>query len=667
MARNIYFSDNSKSEQGLYEDIVIEALKIYGQDMYYLPRDIVKTNDLLNEDPSSRFNSSYMIEMYVDNVEGFDGQGDLFSKFGVEIRDAVTLTMARRRWKQAVKRYDNELEGERPMEGDLIFIPFSRKLFQIVKVEHEAPFYQLNNLPTYKLQCELFEFSGDDFDTGVAVIDEIERSYAYKYIIEFQDVDNARARAYLDSNEQVDLISVTNNGVGYTSVPIVTVTPPTLPARQAAVTLLTNNDNIIGVDVTDSGRYYTSPPVLVFPEPTPTPPFKFGDRALYHDSGSKRTIIAPPSVREINPVANRVSVRFWYWAGELPTEDKTIIRFGPAAVYHRATDNKIVLYAGTGPGEEAASTPSCNIYDSAADSGYWNFISVEILNNSAKVIMNYVDGTVAYTSSAINFPAGSIIAAGADPDTVVDSSITKGFVGYIDHISINETGDQALRDPDPVPLSVLQQEVDGDVLVRARNVATFNNIQAAGYATVTSGGKVDSVVITSPGTGYPDSSYNITVSAPTGTPADFTATAFALIDSAEGTVTDVGISFNGGGYTDAPTVTIAPQGLDLTFEVGEKVYQTLANGVVISGEVSKYSDSDFKLHLINIGADDGNYHEFTTGLWVNRDSANGPKSAKVYAVSEVNQLSETEQNETFATNAATFLDFSETNPFGDPS
>ena len=185
MARNVYFSEGTRSEQLLYEDIVIESLKIYGQDLYYLPRETILKDDILNEDPSSRFSRAYMIEMYIDNVEGFDGGGDLFTKFGVEIRDQVTLTMARRRWAQAVQNYANDLKGERPLEGDLIYLPMARKLFQIMRVEHEDPFYQLNNLATYKLICELYEFNEDDFDTGVATIDAIEEQYAQRYIIEF--------------------------------------------------------------------------------------------------------------------------------------------------------------------------------------------------------------------------------------------------------------------------------------------------------------------------------------------------------------------------------------------------------------------------------------------------------------------------------------------------
>jgi len=181
MATNPYFSQAVRSEQGLFEDIVIESLKMYGQDIYYLPRDIVNEDRILGDDVPSRFNSSYKIEMWIENVDGFDGEGDLFSKFGVEIRDQATFVVSRRRWSQTIQRYDNEITIARPAEGDLLYIPFSSKLFQITHVEHEQPFYQLQNLPTYKLRCELFEYNDEDFDTNVDVIDDIEQDYAYKF------------------------------------------------------------------------------------------------------------------------------------------------------------------------------------------------------------------------------------------------------------------------------------------------------------------------------------------------------------------------------------------------------------------------------------------------------------------------------------------------------
>ena len=181
MARNIYFSEAVRSEQHLYENIIIESLKMYGQDVYYLPRTIVNENRIFGEDVPSKFNNSYKIEMYIENTEGFEGEGDLFSKFGVEIRDEATFIVARKRWNTTVGRIDNQIEGERPREGDLIFLPLSNSLFEVMHVEHEQPFYQLSNLPTFKMRCQLFEYSDEDLDTDLVSIDGIEQNNAYEF------------------------------------------------------------------------------------------------------------------------------------------------------------------------------------------------------------------------------------------------------------------------------------------------------------------------------------------------------------------------------------------------------------------------------------------------------------------------------------------------------
>ena len=180
MATNHYFSQVVKPEQRLYEDIIIESLKIYGQDVYYLPRDIINEDTILGEDVQSRYNSSHRVEMYIENVDGFDGEGDLFTKFGVEIRDEATFIVSRTRWKEMVLKYDNEMTGTRPLEGDIIYLELSKSFFKITHVEHESPFYQLSNLPTYKLRCEKFEYSDEDFDTGRDIDAEVEK-YAYQY------------------------------------------------------------------------------------------------------------------------------------------------------------------------------------------------------------------------------------------------------------------------------------------------------------------------------------------------------------------------------------------------------------------------------------------------------------------------------------------------------
>lgn len=174
MATNPYFQQGVQNEQNLYESLIIESISIYGQDVFFLPRKNISTNDLLGEPDKSEFNSHTVIEMYIESFDGFGGEGNLFSKFGLEIRDQMNLIVSRKRFKEEVPESE---ERPRPFEGDLIYFPLSRTLFEIKFVEHEEPFYQLNNLPIYKLQLEPFEYSGESLDTGIQEIDQIEYTY----------------------------------------------------------------------------------------------------------------------------------------------------------------------------------------------------------------------------------------------------------------------------------------------------------------------------------------------------------------------------------------------------------------------------------------------------------------------------------------------------------
>jgi hypothetical protein len=177
MPTNPYVSHSVTSEQNLYEDLIIESIRMYGEDVYYLPRDVVNRDVILNEDIESQFNNSYTVEMYIENIEGFEGEGNLLAKFGLEIRDEATFIVARKKWVEYVG--NNEASQIRPEEGDLIYLPLSKSLFEISFVEHEQPFYQLSNLPVYKLQAKLFEYNDEEFNTGVAEIDAIESQYAF--------------------------------------------------------------------------------------------------------------------------------------------------------------------------------------------------------------------------------------------------------------------------------------------------------------------------------------------------------------------------------------------------------------------------------------------------------------------------------------------------------
>jgi hypothetical protein len=172
MATNFYFNNfNSSSEQFLIEDLVIESIKIYGHDVIYLPREIVNRDFVFNEDGISKFEDNYMIEMYIKNVDGFEGEQDFLSKFGLEVRDQITFSVSIRRFTDQIAV--NEI-SIRPNEGDLIFFPLTASFYEIKFVEHEAIYYQLGDLQIYDLKCELYEYSGEEFNTGSDLLDQIE-------------------------------------------------------------------------------------------------------------------------------------------------------------------------------------------------------------------------------------------------------------------------------------------------------------------------------------------------------------------------------------------------------------------------------------------------------------------------------------------------------------
>jgi hypothetical protein len=156
--------------------LVIESIKIYGLDCFYLPKKLIDKDKIYGEDSLSEYNKSYMVEMYVKNVEGFAGEGDFLSKFNVEIRDQITLTIARRTFENEVQYF--EFGYTRPREGDLIFLPLNNKVFQIKFVEHEPVFYQMGALQMYDLKCELFEYSNEIMNTGFEAIDDLENNYS---------------------------------------------------------------------------------------------------------------------------------------------------------------------------------------------------------------------------------------------------------------------------------------------------------------------------------------------------------------------------------------------------------------------------------------------------------------------------------------------------------
>ena len=180
MPVNHYFQDGNgignTAEKRLYEDLIIEGLKIYGQDVYYLPRTLVNRDLILGEDMLSKFSSALLLEAYMETTEGFAGEQEIINKFGLEIREDTTFMVSKRRFNQAVDEKATLVKEGRPNEGDIIYMPLMNSYFEIQFVEDQEPFFQLGQLPIYKLRVTRWEYSSERIDTGVSTIDSIEDS-----------------------------------------------------------------------------------------------------------------------------------------------------------------------------------------------------------------------------------------------------------------------------------------------------------------------------------------------------------------------------------------------------------------------------------------------------------------------------------------------------------
>ena len=269
--------NGSAQEQKFMENLIVESIEIYGQNIYYLPRTYVNKDTILNEVESSEFTQALQVRAYVNNVEGWEGQGELLSKFGIRIEDKTTFIFSRKKFEEKVD--DNatlNVEG-RPNEGDLIWFPITKHLFEIKFVEVERPFYQLGKGYVWECQCELFEYSDEEIDTGVAEIDAIETAFAnaIKLIMDpggtgdftvgedvVGDLYLATATATL-TGDAVSAITVTDGGEHYNSALPPSVTISGGGGSGATATATVSAAGIVtGISVTAGGSGYTSAPTV---------------------------------------------------------------------------------------------------------------------------------------------------------------------------------------------------------------------------------------------------------------------------------------------------------------------------------------------------------------------------------------------------------------------
>ena len=203
MPTNVFFDTGRTSEQHLYEDLIIEQLKIFGQDVYYMPRTLVAEDTVLGEDTLSKFDDAYMIEMYFENTEGFAGDKEIMSQFGLQNQEEAVFIVSQKRFEDMISLDANLQVKTRPNEGDLIYFPMVDKIFEISFVDNDEPFYQIGNLPVYRLSTRTFQYSSEDMDTGITEIDAIETQHtldAMAFQIAFEQTTTYNESLRLEDN-----------------------------------------------------------------------------------------------------------------------------------------------------------------------------------------------------------------------------------------------------------------------------------------------------------------------------------------------------------------------------------------------------------------------------------------------------------------------------------
>jgi hypothetical protein len=285
MALNPFFSQGLSSEQNLIQDLINEQLKIYGVDVMYIPRKMLGTDKILKEVQSSKFDDNFIIEAYVNNYEGYAGAGDIMTKFGVSLRDEVTLTISKERFEEFIAPilssiynpnllYNDPDETElvvRPREGDLIYFPLGQRLFEVKFVEHEKPFYQLGKTYVYELICELFEYEDEIMDTSIPEVDELIKDVTTTlYLIDDDYAQTAVGKVGVTTfgTGYVQKIVLLNDGNGYVEPPIVSIStsPVGLSRANASAVAITTSIgdaySIYEILLTNTGYGYTTPPTI---------------------------------------------------------------------------------------------------------------------------------------------------------------------------------------------------------------------------------------------------------------------------------------------------------------------------------------------------------------------------------------------------------------------
>ena len=565
-----FFLNGSPSEQRLVHDLVNEHLQLFGQDILYLPRKIVDRNTVIREITASKFDDSFRLEAYLVNTDGFGTPSDVLTKFGVRDQDEVTLVVSKERYDDFIAPFmklfpeTERLNASTPNEGDLIYLPLDNALFEIKYIERKVPFYQLNDLYMYEFRCEIYEPESsevvdlpdmltDQEGVDVEAVNTIGQTITLQ--MEKDTSENAVAYVSLASSfagvKSVQRVPMFHGG-NYKGTPTVTIHKPNT-GNTATGTATVAEGGIDTVTLTSGGSNYLSVPSVSFTPPnlTTSSQIKFGNNSLHHTSTSDMigaNFAFASNVDSRDSGNGRLSLSFWLY----PTKFDPAVNGGTVMwtdrfkIYYRETGN-IVFASGSGSIEN---TTQLNL-------NAWNFIRVEQYNTDATISVNGTVSNSLNTANPIMFFAGDTLKLGADASGQgFIPSQTASWEGYLDHITLNLTGDNSTRtaSAEQVPTSETQQETDVQTGTTAQFIRKLDNEHPVVNVTTNASREVSGLSIAYEGWGY-TSPPILTIESPeSGTQA----TAVAIMTSRSGvpnqSVDRVLLINPGTGYTTPPTV-----------------------------------------------------------------------------------------------------------------
>ena len=644
-----FFLNGSPSEQRLVQDLVNEHLQLFGQDILYLPRKIVNRDTVIREIQSSKFDDSFRIEAYLVTTDGFGTPSDVLTKFGVQEKDEVTLVVSKERYDDFITPFinlfpeDERINAQSPHEGDLIYLPLDNGLFEIKYIERKVPFYQVNDLFMYEFRCEIFEPEDEVIDLPDGLTDkngeDIEESLITEgqvITLQMEKETNENAIAYVSlattfaGVKSVQRVPMFDGG-NYRGTPTVTIHKPT-QGNTATGTVTVAEGGIDTVTLTSGGSNYLNVPSVSFtpPNKVTSSQIKFGNNSLHHTSitdsiGANFKFLNNVDSRDSGD--GRLSLSFWLYPTKFDPASNggTVMWTDRFKIYYRETGN-IVFASGSGSIEN---TTQLNL-------NAWNFIRVEQYNTDATISVNGTVSNTLNTANPIMFFAGDLLKLGADTAGAgFIPSQTASWEGFMDHITLNLTGDNSTRtaSAEQVPTSETQQETDVQTSTTAQFIRKLDNEQPIIDVTVTSNSvsalsiayegwgytsvpimtieepaigsqatavaimttrsgipnqSVDRILLINPGTGYTTPPQVVFTG---GSPVS-TAIATAVIS--EAVLGPIGITTGGRGYTFTPTVGITSVYIQQSNETIPLLQNAQAEAVVsTSGTVTqiRYSNA----------------------------------------------------------------------------